>query len=69
MRQERYRYTLTTELNTPLWKKILRFLRIIKPREEFELVMSFDAFSVGDIITSGDGINSKVIKSEANETV
>jgi len=62
-----YRYTLTTELKTPLWKRGLRFLRLMKPREEFELVMSFDAFWVGDIVTSGDGIDSLIIKVENGE--
>lgn len=49
-------YSVTTELHTPWWKKVLRFLRIIKLREEFKLTLSSDFnFSVGEVLYGGQG--------------
>lgn len=46
-------YKVTTELRTPWWKKLLRFLRIIKKREEFLLTFYGDYFKAREILDSG----------------
>lgn len=48
-------YTVTTELITPWWLKLLRFFRIKKKREEFELTFANPWFDVGAIILTGSG--------------
>lgn len=48
-------YKVTPELNTPLWKKFLRWLRLMKPRTEFELCFESKWFSKGVIVDSGQG--------------
>lgn len=47
-------YTVTRELKTPWWKKLLRFFGLTDPREEFDIQVSLDAFDVGDILSMGD---------------
>jgi len=46
-------YTVTSELETPWHKKLIRWLKIIKKREEFEIAFTRDFYSVGDIIQDG----------------
>jgi hypothetical protein len=43
-------YLVTTELKTSKWKKLLRFFRLIKQREEFKLTFYSDHFKAGDIL-------------------
>lgn len=47
------RYIITMELKTSKWKRFLRFFRIIKPREEFELNFLDDYWKPNEIIWSG----------------
>lgn len=44
------KYTVTTELKTPWWKKVLRFVRIMKSRKKFELLFIEDYYSVGALL-------------------
>ena len=53
-------YKVTTELNTPWWLKLLRFFRLKKKREEFELSFKKDWYRTGDILDSGS-YNLKII--------
>ncbi len=57
------KYTVTTELRTYWHKKILRLLKIIKPIDTFDVVMSYDHYKVGERITSGmQKIQVKILK-------
>lgn len=51
------KYNVTMELKTPWWRKLSRCLKIVKPREEFEILMNIDSFNTGDILQS-DGDNT-----------
>lgn len=53
-------YKVTTELKTPWWLKLLRFFRIKKKREEFEISFKKDWFRIGDIIDNGS-VDIKII--------
>lgn len=58
------RYTVTTEIKTTWLKRVLRFFRISKPLETFEIVLSSPYFNKGDILNMGytKSNNIKVIK-------
>lgn len=56
------RCVVTLELKTPLWKRVLRFFRLIKKREEFSLDLCTDDYSVGDILHLADGPRVLVVK-------
>ena len=43
-------YLVTTELKTPWWLKLLRYFRLKKNRESFEIVLNWDNYSINDII-------------------
>ncbi len=47
-------YIVTKEIKTSWWKKLLRFLSLIKPREEFEICFSYNKFNVGEVLSNGD---------------
>jgi hypothetical protein len=52
-------YLVTTELKTPWWLKLLRYFRLKKNRESFEIVLNWDKYSINDIIvatSSGEGL-------------
>lgn len=55
------KYNCTAELNTPLWKKALRWLRILKKREEFILEFGGDYFDNNYIVHTGLGGKIKII--------
>ncbi len=58
-------YIVTTEIKTTWLKKILRFFRISKPLEAFEIVLSSPYFKKGDILNIGSTkpiSNIKIIK-------
>lgn len=55
-------YTVTPELITPLWKRVLRFFKLMEKRVEFELVLWTDVFEVGDLIETGPDYTLKIIK-------
>ncbi len=46
-------FKITLEIKTSKWKKFLRFFKIIKQREEFELIFYDDFYEIGDIINTG----------------
>jgi hypothetical protein len=48
-------YLVTSEIKTPWWKKILRFLRIMKKKETFCMTLHGQYFKVGDIFHTGPG--------------
>lgn len=48
------RYKVTTEINTPLWKKALRWLRLCPKMETFEILFGGDYYSVGEILSGGN---------------
>ena len=39
-------YTVTTELTTPWWLKLLRYFRLKKKRESFEIVLNWDRYNI-----------------------
>lgn len=45
-------YLVTTELKTSWWMKFLRWLRIKPKRNEFKLVVQYNGYCVGQIITT-----------------
>lgn len=47
------KYTVTLELKTPWYKKVLRYFGFIKPREEFGIVLVYSHFKAGDILDTG----------------
>ena len=47
------RYKVTTELKTPLWKKVLRWMRIYPKMETFELQTNYDIFKPTEVIKAG----------------
>jgi len=57
------RYKVTTELKTPLWKKVLRWMRLYPKMEIFEIQLSAwaDSFEKGHILVS-NGAEIKIIK-------
>ena len=55
------RYIVTSEFKTSKWKKVLRFFKFIKPREDFELVFFANGFTPNEIIISGN-YQYKIIK-------
>lgn len=55
-------YIVTTELKTSIWKKVLRFFRLIKKREEFEIIFEHPIFEENDILINSYIQGVKVIK-------
>lgn len=51
------RYKVTTEIKTPVWKKILRWFRIVPKLKTFELIFTdpFGGFDEGVILLSRRG--------------
>ena len=43
-------YLVTTELKTSWWVKLLRYFRLKKNRESFEIVLNWDRYNINDII-------------------
>lgn len=43
-------YLVTFEINTPIWKKVLRFFKFMKQREEFQITLSNNSLKVGDTL-------------------
>lgn len=64
---EIYNYKVTTELKTSWWLKLLRFCRIKDKRTDFYLNLSNDIFEENDIITTGKGIDLKVLEKLKNK--
>jgi hypothetical protein len=55
-------YIVTLEVHTPIWKKVLRFFRLIKQREDFSLILNYDVFTVGEILIQLGGGNLLILK-------
>jgi hypothetical protein len=47
------RYKVTTELKTPWWLKLLRWFRLKPKRDEFDLLLGYDGFNKGDVLSNG----------------
>ena len=47
------KYKVTTELKTPWWLRLLRFFHIKPKRKEFELLIGYEGFNRGDVLSSG----------------
>ena len=47
------RYLVTLELKTPLWKRVLRWFRLIEKRKEFLVELSF-TLKAGDLLYGGE---------------
>jgi hypothetical protein len=54
-------YLVTLELKTSWWKKILRFFKIIKQREEFKITLYTNCFKKGDILKEGVGGGNRLL--------
>lgn len=61
------RYTVTLELKTPWYKKALRYLGLMKPRIEFEILLVYSYFSVGNIIDTGGKGNTLALILEVED--
>lgn len=46
-------YIFPHELKTPWWKRLLRFFRLLKPRETFVVTFMLGTFKKGDIVDFG----------------
>lgn len=59
-----FTYLVTTEIDTKWYWKVLRFLRLKKQRNEFEIVLSYNCFKKNDLLNTNAHSNSqlKVIK-------
>ena len=56
------KYKVTTELYLPSrWKRLLRFLRLTKKREEYYLDLYYDGFVIGDTLRFSEGNNILII--------
>lgn len=45
-----YTYTLTAEIRTPWWKKLLRWMSLWPPMNCFKIDMHLDIFNKGDLV-------------------
>ena len=45
-------YTVTSELETSWWLKLLRFFRIKNKREDFTILLKYNGYKINDIILS-----------------
>jgi len=43
-------YLVTLEIETPWWKKVLRFFRLVKRREDFTINLNYFTLTKGEII-------------------
>lgn len=58
-----FTYLVTTELKTKWYWQVLRFLGLKKQRNEFEIVLSYNCFKKGDLLSSAHLTSQlKVIK-------
>lgn len=55
-------YTVSPEIKTPVWKKILRFFKLMKKREEFNLLLDGDYFKIKDIVKTPEGSEFIILK-------
>lgn len=60
------KYKVTTELKTSWWLRLLRWLRLKPKREDFDLLLNYDYFKVGEILDNGFHTRMKVISREKN---
>lgn len=55
-----FTYLVTTELKTKWYWKVLRFLRLRKQRNEFEIVLSYSCFKKGDLLSTSTHSTSQI---------
>ena len=60
------KYTVSFELKTVWWKRVLRFFRLIPPRLEFTIDVRYDLFNVGDVMCLENNLEVLVI-SKSND--
>lgn len=53
------KYKVATELKTPWWLRLLRWLRLRPKRREFDLLLDYDGFNKGDVLS--DGFNEDIL--------
>ena len=56
-------YTVTTELKTSWWLKLLRFFRIKSKRADFNITLNYNFFEKDDILNSGN-YSMKIVKKD-----
>jgi len=51
------KYKVTTEIKTPLWKKVLRWVKVIPKLPTFTLILddSFEGCNKGTVLFGGQG--------------
>ena len=55
-------YIVTLEIRTPWYKKLLRFFKIMKERDEFALTLSTDCFMEENILTQPECRDLLILK-------
>lgn len=59
------KYKVTPELKEPNWiKRLLRWVGIMKPREEFFFSIDYDQYQVGEFLNMGNALQYKIIGKE-----
>ena len=53
-------YIVTHELRTPIWFKVLRFLKLKQPMSKFKITLPAGSVKKGEIITLNSEIEEKV---------
>ena len=43
-------YLVTLEIKSPWWKKVLRFFRLVKRRDEFVITLNYSSLTKGEIL-------------------
>ena len=55
-------YLITLEIETPWWKKVLRFFKLVKKREEFTINLNYSTLRKGDILLQPEGNKLLILK-------
>jgi len=55
-------YLVTLEIETPWWKKVLRFFRFVKRREDFAITLNYCTLTKGDVLLQPEGNKILVLK-------
>lgn len=61
-------YTVTTEIKTPWWLKLLRFFRIKSKRTDFNITLNYTFFEKDDILNNGNFYMKIVKKNDILQT-
>jgi hypothetical protein len=55
-------YLVTLEIETPWWKKVLRFFRLVKRREDFTINLNYFTLTKGEILLLPGGDKLLILK-------